>query len=93
MTDQPKKPTPPPSDTKWYPVRTIVFASPTSVPGGAARTELAGHVTQANVPRWTIEYAPSMRHFKVTHYTTEVGKEPRVCMVPETNVKAWEPLG
>lgn len=91
-TEHPKKPSPVASDAKWYPVRAITFVSPTSVPGGPARSELAGNVTQTNVARWTIEYAPSMRHFKITHYTTTVGKEPQVCMVPETAVKSWEPM-
>lgn len=87
------KPAAAPSDgTKWFPVRKITFCRPTSVPGGAARTDLAGHITQQNVARWTIEYAPSMRHFKVTHYTTDPSKEPQIAMIPETNVNSWEPM-
>jgi hypothetical protein len=86
-----QQPPKPPTDTKWYAVRRIYFSQPTSVPGGPARSELLGSITQKNVPRWTIEYAPSMRHHKITYYSTNSSEEPAVIMVPESRC-TWEPM-
>ncbi len=86
----PKKPATP-SDVKWFPVRSIVFASATSLPGGV-RSELATTITtQTNVPRWVIEYAPSWRHHKITFLSTDPRHEPQIRMIPEHAVRAWEP--
>ncbi len=93
MTDQPKPPKPAPhSDVKWLPVKNIAFAGQLALPGCATATFLRGDVTQANVPRWAIDYAPSLRHFRIVFATADANKEPEVRMVPEGAVKSWEPM-
>lgn len=89
MSNDPKKQ---PDGTKWFPVKRITFSPPATIPGaGAATTVLRGDITQTNVPRWTIEYAPSMRHHKITHYTVDPNREPEVVMVHESRC-TWEPM-
>lgn len=93
MTDQPAPPKTKLTDAgaKWLPVRRIDFATPTSIPGAPARSELTGAITQTNVARWLIEYSPAAGDFKITYYSTDKTREPEVRIVPKTNVKAWEP--
>lgn len=80
------------ADVKWYPVRRITFAGASQINGAGVRTDLPGDITQTNVARWTIEYGPSWRHFRVTYLAADPREEPRVQMVPEAAVRTWEPM-
>lgn len=83
-TEQPKQSKP---DSIWRPVQQISFGFPVSVGSNVFQT-LKTTVDQKLAVRYTVEHAPSLRCFRVLFKS---GAEESALLVPETNVRSWEP--
>ncbi len=93
MSNPNDKPQPAKPSVEHIPVRLMRFGhnNPTEIPGASGQNSITTSDAK-NRSRFTMEFIPSWRHFKVKYEPVEKENPTIVTMIHESKVSSWEPL-